>query len=266
MRLGIPLGEREEIFAAPFSAPFSGFDERGDQKLSFYLEAAAALRKYGESFGKSVRVTLPPECYGTEHSLYVRQSLALLSAGARQLYADYNYHYDLRCFGGFNKRLWPNAKRNLLASQRQGFTFEVVENPSDEQIKEAYGIVCINHKMKGYPVHMKIDEVLATSRIIDMDCFYVRKEGIAVAAAIIYHTSAETVQLIYWGDLPDHRDGRPMNFMSYGIICHYAGKLDSGLRYFDAGPASSDGDPALGLCDFKESLGCFLSPKLTLLI
>lgn len=265
MRLGLILGERGGMLRSPFSAPFGGLEERGPQRLSYYLDAAAELKAYGREYGKPVVVTLPPACYDGDSSRFSRQALCLLSGGGRQLYADFNYHYSLSDFSSFDERLWSSARRNLSASVRRELEFECLADPTDDEIKEIYGIIRVNHESHGYPVHMTLDDIVATSKIIGMDFFIVRKDGKGIASAIIYHTSSETVQLIYWGDLPEGRDFRPMNFLSYNIIRHYAeSSPESGVRFFDLGPASSDGVPAVGLCDFKESIGCRLTPKITL--
>lgn len=264
VRFGFILGERAEMFRAPFSAPFACMEPRGEQKLSFYMEAAFALREYGREFGKPVTVTLPPSCYDCGQAV-AHQLLAMQSAGARVLFSDYNYHYPLDEFGDFRAKIWPNAKRNLASAERNGLEFCYIANPGPEEIRLVYEIVRINHESHGYPVHLSFDDVMATSEVVDMDFFVVRKDGEGVASAIIYHTSPSVVQLIYWGDLPDYRHLRPMNFMAYNIIRNYAeSSADSGIKVFDLGPASSDGIPATGLCDFKESIGCHLTPKITL--
>lgn len=265
IRLGIILGERGGLLRSPFSAPFGGMEERGPQRLSYYLDAAVELKAYGRACGKPVVVTLPPACYDSGCSRFSRQALCLLSGGGRQLYADFNYHYSLSDFSLFDERLWASARRNLSASVCRGLEFECCVDPTDAEIEEIYSIIRANHESHGYPVHMTLDDIVATSKIISMDFFIVRKEGKGIASAIIYHTSPETVQLIYWGDLPEGRDSRPMNFLSYNIIRHYAESIPaSGVRFFDLGPASSDGIPAVGLCDFKESIGCRLTPKITI--
>lgn len=265
IRLGIILGERGGLLRSPFSAPFGGLEERGPQRLSYYLDAAVALKAYGKTCGKPVVVTLPPACYDGDCSRFSRQALCLLSGGGRQFYADFNYHYSLCDFSSFDERLWSSARRNLSASVRRELEFECLADPTYDEIKEIYGIIRVNHESHGYPVHMTLDDIAATSKIIGMDFFIVRKDGEGIASAIIYHTSPETVQLIYWGDLPEGRDLRPMNFLSYNIIRHYAeSSHESGVCFFDLGPASSDGIPAVGLCDFKESIGCRLTPKITL--
>lgn len=263
-RLGIVLGERADMLRSPFSAPFGGFEECGGGRLSFCLEFARELKAYGESCGKPVVITFPPACYDGDSSMFTRQTLCALGGGGSQLHADFNYHYCLEDFDDFSARLWPNARRNLAAALRSGLEFVRFADPTDSEMAEVYNIVRINHESHGYPVHMSLADVMATSKVIDMDFFMVRKDGLGIASAIIYRTSPEVVQLIYWGDLPEGRSCRAMNFLSYNIIRHYSEtRAASGLRFFDLGPASSDGVPAVGLCDFKESIGCRLTQKVT---
>ncbi len=263
VRLAIVLGERESVLKSPFSAPFGGIEEHGCQRLSYYTEIPAMIRDYGVRLGKRVLVTLPPPVYDGPSSGIAKQYCALLSGGATQAWADYNYHYDLREFSYFKDKLWPNVKRNLATAMRQDFCFRHFSCPVIDDIKDVYDIIRVNHESMGYPVHMSFDDVVSTRDVVDMDFFILEKDGVGIASAVIYHTSACGVQLIYWGDRPEYRVLRPMNMLSYKIIEHYS---VIGKRFFDLGPASSDGIPAIGLCDFKEGLGCCLSVKPTLIL
>ncbi len=261
VRFGIILGQKGNMLKSPFSAPFGGMEERGVQRLSYYIESIDALRGHAENIGKKICITLPPAIYDNATSAIAAQFQAILSQGGRILYSDYNYHYELNRFVEFKDYLWANTKRNLASAIRQDFDFEFSSYPSDQLIREIYNIIYENHTGLGYPVHMSVDDIIATSKIFDMDFFLVKKEGIGVAAAIIYHTSSNGVQLIYWGDKLDYRSLRPMNFLAYKVIEYYYNK---GVTFYDLGPSSSSGIPSFGLCDFKASLGCALTPKYTL--
>lgn len=266
VRCGIILGERNGVLRSPFSAPFGGLEERGNQKLPFLCSAVMTIREYARKMGCGVEITFPPACYDCEGSTYTRQALASLAEGATQLYADFNYHLVLDDSIEVRKRMRSNARRNLAASQRNGLSFSAIESPTADELAEIYEIIRINHTTHGYPVHLSLEDIKSTSRIVKMYYFIVRDEqGKGIASSICYRTSQSTVQLIYWGDIPESRNLRPMNFLSYNIemFLRDVAKKECELKFFDLGPASSDGVPAVGLCDFKESLGSVLTPKIT---
>ena len=85
-------------------------------------------------------------------------------------------------------------------------------------------------------------------------------EGTDVAAVLAYDVSHDISQVVYWGDVPGYSELRPMNKLAYETFCHFA---RCGRLMLDIGPSSSDGIPSPGLCDFKASLGCILTPKFT---
>lgn len=262
IRFGIILGVSGGILSSPFSAPFGGMEVTGTQRISHYIDAAKDLREYGERIGKKIEVTLPPEIYAHGSSIISSQIQVFLAVGGMIKYSDYNYHYNLREFQRFNENLWPNAKRNLNTALESGLRFEHCVSPDDRTIMEVYDVIYRNHVGQSYPVHMSYADVEDTRAVCDMDFFMVKNNNdITIASAIIYHTSVDGVQLIYWGDTLEFRSLRPMNFLAYKIIEHY---YRQGKSFFDLGPASSNGNASLGLCDFKASLGCELSSKFTI--
>lgn len=256
-RLGLVAGsDPEGNLRAPFSAPFAAFDSAGRQRIDFYVEAAAALDESMRHRGCTARIVLPPPFYGSEPDpdAAAKQLPALLQApGARLLHTDFNYHFALADFGRLQGVMTPAARRNLNTARRRGFTFAC-----GVPIADAHEVIAENHAGLGYPVHMTAADVEATSRIIGIETFVVESGDTIAAAAIIYITAPKVAQLIYWGDRPAFRHMRPMNLLAVKIFEHYAGR---GFEIFDLGPASSDGIPALGLCDFKSSLGCRLTVK-----
>jgi hypothetical protein len=44
---------------------------------------------------------------------------------------------------------------------------------------------------------------------------------IAIGSAIVYQISPMIVQIIYWGDLPDHSKCRTMNFLAWNVFKYY---------------------------------------------
>ncbi|MDE6066347.1 MAG: hypothetical protein K2G27_05945 [Duncaniella sp.] len=264
VRFGLILGERGDELRSPFSAPFGGLEARGrSQRVGHYIDAIKDVMDYGHSLGCRIVITLPPAVYDNKSSVMASQLQAALSCGATVGYSDYNYHYPLDSFGSFVGDLDIKVRQKFLASDRQGFEFEHHAIHEHEAVEDIYSIILANHTALGYPVRMSLDDIRRTSACVPMDFFMLRKEGRGVAGAMVYHTSPDVAQLIYWGDMLEYRALRPMNYFAYRILEYYHRQ---GKRAFDLGPSSSDGIPSLGLCDFKAGLGCVLTPKFTLIL
>lgn len=255
-RLGLIAGDAGEgKLKAPFSAPFAALEAVGRQRLDTYIEAAQALARDFDG-----RITLPPPCYASEfdRDAIAKQAPAMLSAAGTSLsYADYNYHFDLADYARIGELMDTKARGKLRAAVRNGFEFV-----SKVPLGEAYDVVVENHADRGYPIRMTLEGLQETSEIINVECFGATLDGELAAAAIMYHTSHDAVQVIYWADRPSMRQLRPMNFLADRLLNHYHAR---GKRVFDIGPASEEGIPALGLCDFKAGLGCRLTVKPTII-
>ena len=261
VRFGIILGQKGDVLKSPFSAPFGGIEANGRQKAAQYVEAAGALAGY---WAGEMRITLPPLVYDCDAHVS-KQLLALQSCGGRVDYCDYNYHFCLAHFDdGYRARLDCKVRNTLTVSMAQGFEVEATTSASPDAIRDAHAVIAVNHSEHGYPLHMSADDVIGTSHIIPVDTFVIRKDSEAVASAIVYHNTPRSLQLIYWGDIAAARSMRPMNFLAYSIFAHYHESMPDGI--FDLGPSSSDGIPAIGLCNFKEGLGCTVTPKASVIL
>lgn len=261
VRLGMILGERGDRLLSPFSAPFGGCEPVGNSRLEFYLSFTSELREYAGSLGKTVRITLPPSIYGADGNVE-KLLCSALSAGFRVEYNDYNYHYPIKNrFPDFRKYASKSAIRNLLRALRMGFTFIPLSFSADN-LSRVYEVVRSNHEALGYPVKMSEQQILDTSRVIDMDLFILRLGDEDVASALVYSTTPTVRQLIYWGDRREYSFYCPMNALANNILEYY---YNQGVETLDLGPASEDGIPAVGLCAFKEKLGCVLTPKMSII-
>ena len=106
---------------------------------------------------------------------------------------------------------------------------------------------------------MSEDELKQISKIINIDNFIVEtKDGRVVSAAIIYHISKKIIRIIYWGNTKESKNLHSMNFLSFKIFEYYS---NSEIKYIDIGHSTVNSVPNFGLCNFKESLGCLISPK-----
>lgn len=244
-RLGIIMGRCDGVWHCPFSAPFGEISSNGRQKLETVANFVSMLR---EHYG-TIKIVLPPAVY--DPVMLPRVAGCLATAGQLD-YNDFNYHYELAGFGEFAARLDANARNRLNRALRSAFSFESC------RLDEAYEVIETNRREKGYPLRMTLGQLRDTSELISVDSFALRLAGKAVAAAIVYRLGRGIAQVIYWGHLGEYSDRHPMNLLAREVFGYYAA---AGFDIVDVGPASSDGQPDMGLCAFKESLGCRLTFK-----
>lgn len=254
-RLGLILGERGDVLASPFSAPFGGVEQIKQQRVRQYIDFVDSLSAYGKTLGKEIRLTLPPHIYDRDGNVE-KLLCALLTRGARRVATEYNYHYPTERFQSYVEFLPRDERTKFRKACKAGFGFEVLGNSADD-IARAYGVIKKNRESHGYPLRMSLDDVLATTEVVGATFMVMSYEGEDVAAVQAFDVSPEIVQIIYWGDVPGYSALRPMRFLAYKVFEHFAGKK----TIVDVGPSSSDGIPSLGLCDFKEEVGCVLTPK-----
>lgn len=128
-----------------------------------------------------------------------------------------------------------------------------------------YDIIKINRESRGFPLRMTLDEVIATSKIIPTDFFIVYdKYNNGVASAVVHHMRSDLVRVVYWGNTPESEQFRPVNFISYNIFSYY--KQFEDIKIIDIVTSTVDSVPNIGLCAFKESIGCHCSPKISYIL
>ena len=174
---------------------------------------------------------------------------------------ELNYSFDLDNFNDrYLDNIWHNARKNLKKSLGCGLKF--IKCCDINEKLQAYEIIKFNRTSHGFPIKMTWDQVAKTVTIVKSDFFVVRTlDDELVASAIIFHVSDKIVQVIYWGDMPKSNADRTMNFLSYKVLEYYK---NTNIKYVDIGPSTEDSLPNYGLCEFKESIGCFIMPKFTM--
>lgn len=253
-RLGLTVGERADgSLAAPFSAPFAGFDFNRVQSAEVMTEAAQTLR---ESLA-GLRISLPPAPYSPEMNL--RTQCALVSAGA-SVTLEWNHHLDLSPRIAYESLLESKSRNKLRQARRSGFSLLRV---NDDPLR-AYEVIRINRSERGYPLRMSADDVIMTTGgrnpVVKADFFVLTDGRSDVASAMVYRASEGIAQVIYWGNVEALASecAHPMNLLAERLYEYYSAL---GLHTLDIGPSSESGIPSTGLCDFKESVGCRLTPK-----
>lgn len=256
-RFGIIAGIKDSVLKAPFSAPYACFSEIGkNNKIASYCSLASSLLAYAREHGlKKVRVTFPPTVYDESHIAKLYNSFYI--AGFKISGCDLNFQYDLRAFGeNYEMTIDPKARQKLRAAMRGGLSFQKTQD-----IRTAYDVIRANREAKNYPLWMSYENVLETIKIIKTDFFTVLDANQqAIASAMVYEVTDSKMQIIYWGNLPDTDELRPMNFMAFHIFDHYK---KAGKTFIDIGPSTEYSIPNFGLCDFKQAIGCETSSKIT---
>lgn len=251
-RMGITLGYDGEQWRAPFSAPFSAPVHNGapspERAYDFFSELTDTLQQPWS-------LTLPPRFYSPDILTVYEIVLANM---AQKGWQDYNYHYDLSKAADYEGALDRRARNKYRQALKAGFAFE-----ADAPLDRAYAVIEANRRGRGYPLAMSYEQVKATiapDGPVKARCFLLTLGQADVAAALVYDAAPAVAQVIYWGDAPGYSELRPMNLLPKYVMEYY---LAAGRRILDIGPSSSHGVPSIGLCRFKESLGCTLTPKPT---
>jgi hypothetical protein len=257
-RMGLVVGMKETSLLSPFSAPFGGFTPLHDDiKLQSVEESVDCLVAWAKTRGiKNIKITLPPPIYFESYLAKVVNVFYRKNFATRQI--ELNYHYDLNKFSEtYAESIWRNARKNLNQALANNLSFFKCETEAQKQ--EAYAVIQHNRSVRGVPFRMSWQQIMDTTEIISADFFLVHAAGKSIAAAIVFRVATHIVQVIYWGDLPEFSHLKTMNFLSYKVFEFYK---KENYRFIDIGYSTVDSIPNYGLCEFKESIGCDMQPKL----
>lgn len=262
-RFAFAVGENDRQWKAPYSAPFATIIElRKNTTIEYYWDFAKALVEYAKTNGISgISIFLPPDNYDCQQNTKIVN--AFLGNGFSLEYQDINFYLNLNHLqiDTYMNAIQYNAKKNLNIALQSDLS--LVKCEDYESKKEAYEVIKCNRESKGYPLRMTFEQVRDTIEIVKHDFFLVKREGKSIASAVIFHVNEKVVQVIYWGDVPEVGEYKPINFLAYELIKYYCAQ---GIEQIDIGPSTENGIPSYGLCNFKESIGCEISNKYRLKI
>lgn len=259
-QLALTGGINSGTFYSPFSAPFGGFIPlNGEAKMQKLDAAVSELKNWAVEKGfDAVKITLPPSVY--DESFITRQSNAFFRSNFKIVSIDINHSCRVSGYGNdLNHSIRRNARKNLNTAIANNLSlFKCNEK---EEKKHAYDVIRINRESKGFPLKMSWDLVEETIKVVRSDFFICYdRMGQALASAMVFHVARDIVQVIYWGDNPGFSHLRPMNYLTFQLFRFYD---EAGIRIVDTGPSTKDSEPNYGLCEFKESIGCEATQKLT---
>ena len=261
VRLGIIAGVKKDILLSPFSAPFGGFvyskEDVRIQSIDYAIKLLEVWAKKKKL--KQIQITLPPSLYHEPFLSKLTNSFFRNNYKIKNI--DLNYAFNLNNFNdNYLDIIWRNARKNLKKAQENDFIFRHCESLEDK--KKAYATIKLNRELRGFPLKMTWAQIEETIGVIKADFFLLYNSSkVTVASAMVFHINPRIVQVVYWGDLPKFSYLKTMNFLSFKIFEHYK---KSAIDIVDIGPSTEDSKPNYGLCEFKESIGCNITTKLTI--
>lgn len=254
---GLIAGLNEGTLKIPFSAPYSNFSFKKSLKINVIEECLEQLKEFSKSNNvDNIIFTPPPQSH--DPIFLSKLFIAFRNKGWQIKYSEINYYFETNKVEKHLALISRSGRKNLKKANSSNLSFEQVT--SSEKIKKAYSIIKINRASKNYDLKLSYKEVVNTSNIIKTDFFIVYFKKKPVASAIIFHVTKKIAQVIYWGDLPDYSQYRPINYLSDQLMKYYS---NQSIEILDVGPSSVNGIPNYGLCEFKESIGCTMSLRHT---
>ncbi len=252
VRFGLILGIKDQIAKCPFSAPYAYPVAAGSSAhMENFDDAAAALDRYCIDNGiREIRFTFPPFIYDEDTlsgwtSAFYRDGYSLASL-------DINYLLDLKALNNEHYEQMVSAKGRKHLRKAIASGISIVQCGTEEEKKDAYNIILLNHTAKNRPTHMTFEQLYDTFAIVPHGVFMAVLNGIPVASMIYYEVTESIVQCIYSGYLPEYPSSGAMNYLTWYAIQYYGNR---GFSYIDRAIATEDSIPNYGLCDFKESVG-----------
>ena len=254
---GIVVGKIESELKSPFSAPFGGIIYSGNYNLNDLQLLGQDLIQWAKNDSSNLYITLPPIYYND--SFYGAVIESFKNAGFETNYIDLNAHFDLQTNFSFEDNLERNARKNLNNALKYSYSFSLANSIEDKQ--NVYSIIRKNRSEKGFPLRMTFEDLERTNTVVPIDYFLLEMDDFQCAAAIVFSISPTTVMVVYWGNLYDHAEKRPMNLLPKLLFEHYQ---KQGKQFIDVGPSSENGIINEGLAAFKKSLGCISTEKYSL--
>ncbi len=255
------IGKREKIAKLPYSAPFALLYPPKKWRIYDIFKIVKGLISFCNSIDcDRIFLTLPPEIYNPE--LINSLSTILFSEGFKVSLVDINQYFDFSTYENkesYLAGLMRMKRRNYNKAIKNRLEFVKV---NDENFEKAYDVIEINRREMGYPLKISKSQMkdIINMKCLSSSCFLVNKDSQAIASAIVFDVTSEISQVIYWGDNPEFREFSPMALLTTEIFNYYKTK---GKKYLDIGPSSDKGIINPGLFEFKQSIGCSHTIKLS---
>jgi hypothetical protein len=259
VKLGLIAGIKDGVLTSPFSAPFGGFSSSSNFiRIEKFHEAIQLLDEYARQNGiKGVKFILPPYFYDDD---FLYKTIYSLTVNGYTTIKDINYHFKTSEFNAYQENIIDKRSKEFLKKATKAeLTFRRVDSEHEKHM--AYKIVKDNRARKDRPMYVSYEHIIEVNKIIPIDFFLVFNQDTPIASAIVYHVSKKVLHVVFWGDVPDFNDLRPMYFVAFKLFEFYHNK---GCEIIDLTTGSVDGIPNFGLCHFKENIGCTTGLKYTM--
>jgi hypothetical protein len=260
-----------EVLTSGFSAPFGGLDLARERETPANVallvdESLAQLRAAG---ARTVRIKLPPACYGESEGLV---QFILLNRGFEVERCELNQHIDLeplRDSQSYLEELKSPARRALNKLLELDLSFRRAETAAEWD--RAYEVLATNRAAKDRELALSRSYLERVRQALGESVrMYELLEGErSIAAALIYRVRTRRDLVVAWGDGGHRLERSPMNLLAYRVV---ENALAEGVKTLDLGISNEhapDPDDALvpngGLVQFKQSVLAKTQPRLTLL-
>jgi hypothetical protein len=157
------------------------------------------------------------------------------------------------------EKVSASRRQRIVKCRREGFEARRLD-PS--MARSVYATIAENRHARSYPLTMTYDAVIQMMQIFPdhLILFGVFLKDELIAASICVKVNAAVLYVFYWGDLPGYEPFSPIALLAETI---YDYAHATGFQLLDLGTATDSGTPNYGLIDFKHSLGCVESQKLS---
>lgn len=256
------VGVDDRGMRTPYSAPFSLIYPHVKWRIEDLCAAADGLLACARHLGCTrVWITLPPPFYSPE--VIGAETAALGHAGFTVQVIEINHYFNLKEFDSverFVPQLSRSGRKNYNRACDPDLQFESL---GADGIEQAYAVIKTNREQTGYPLKLPLSHIKDLIGMVpsSIQCFGVRYCKELIAAAIVFDVTPTIARVIYWGDDREHQFRRPMSLLAMRLVELYSGL---GRHFLDIGISSADGTINFGLANFKKSIGCRNSARLTL--
>lgn len=247
--------------SAPFGGPDFGRDYEPPQVVFDALRSMLmSLRVSGVD---EIEVQMKPPHYSDNES---SSQFALMNLGLVPFASDLNFVIELAPFASVDdyvRALKPPARRAIRYGLDLDVTTDVLPQRDDATWLEAYEVLRLNRELKGRPMRLPFDYIVAIRDTFPglVRMVVARSAGVVCAAALVYRIAAERDLVQYWGDACHTLPYSPMNLLVRDVVAH---SLATGARVLDLGISTTDGVPNAGLIQFKRSIGARSEVRLQL--
>ncbi len=213
------LGVRDNELKAPYSSPFSLVYLKENFKIKDACLFVEALKDFARlSEYEKIIFTLPPTIYGEE--IVNTLGSAFFSQGFNTKSIEINNYFDLTNYKGMDQylKLSPHkVRKNYKRAIKNNLIFRELAI-GDFYI--AYDIIKKNRQQMGYPLKISRAQMqdLVNMNSSCVRTFVVGTADTLMAAAIVFDVTNDISQVVYWGDVIEHRNDRAMDLLTAKVF------------------------------------------------